>query len=244
MNEHSSEFEKYRNYIQSDSAKQAYDYLLFQAHSLEGFEIQPKPHGEVTRSIGFLKDGEQPYAFIVAQNWLLFYLRVPSNSTTEQIEDLRREFDTIKENKSGEVNFRIHNLTEAKRAVSLIFGKAQDRTEELFPDEVNKAECHTEGAVSQILVNRYERDAKARTKCLKAYGYQCTVCGFDFESTYGEIGREFIHVHHLKEISSIRKEYEIKPKDDLRPVCPNCHCMLHQRKPAYTIEELKEKLSA
>ena len=62
---------------------------------------------------------------------------------------------------------------------------------------------------------------------------------FDFEKVYGEVGKEFIHVHHLKEIASIGENYQINPLTDLRPVCPNCHAMLHRKNPAYTIEELQ-----
>ena len=73
-------------------------------------------------------------------------------------------------------------------------------------------------------------------------GYQCLVCGRNFEATYGEIGKGFIHVHHLTPIYSIGKEYELNVDTDLAPVCPNCHYMLHRKDPPYTIEELKEIL--
>ena len=56
---------------------------------------------------------------------------------------------------------------------------------------------------------------------------------------YGKIGEGFIHVHHLLELSVIKKEYKVDPINDLRPVCPNCHAMLHRKKPAYSIEELR-----
>lgn len=62
---------------------------------------------------------------------------------------------------------------------------------------------------------------------------------FDF---YGEIGEGFIHVHHLTPIHQIGKEYKVNYKEDLAPVCPNCHAMLHRKingnEP--TISELKE----
>ncbi|WP_431146162.1 HNH endonuclease [Bacillus cereus] len=73
-------------------------------------------------------------------------------------------------------------------------------------------------------------------------GFSCVVCGFNFEERYGQMGKDFTHVHHLKELSQIGEEYEINPIEDLRPVCPNCHSMLHKRKPAYSIEELKNLL--
>tara|TARA_R110002050_G_scaffold54303_4_gene122942 strand:- start:29513 stop:29710 length:198 start_codon:yes stop_codon:yes gene_type:complete len=57
---------------------------------------------------------------------------------------------------------------------------------------------------------------------------------------YGEIGKGFIHVHHLTPISEIGKKYQIDPINDLRPVCPNCHSMLHRRNPPISVNELKE----
>ncbi len=107
------------------------------------------------------------------------------------------------------------------------------------PEEVPSSATHLEGKVRQVLVNSYERNPKARTKCISHYGAICSVCAFDFGMAYGKIGEGFIHVHHLKEISSIAEEYEVDPIEDLRPVCPNCHAMLHTQRPALTIEMLK-----
>ena len=99
-----------------------------------------------------------------------------------------------------------------------------------------------EGALITVKANKYERNQKARKECVAKKGYQCLVCGRDFEATYGEIGKNFIHVHHLTPISTIGKEYELNVDTDLVPVCPNCHYMLHRKDPPYTIEELKDIL--
>ena len=99
-----------------------------------------------------------------------------------------------------------------------------------------------EGALMTVKANKYERSQKARRECVAKKGCQCLVCGRDFEMTYGEIGKGFIHVHHLTPISSIGKEYQLNVDTDLVPVCPNCHYMLHRKNPPYTIEELKKKL--
>ena len=100
-----------------------------------------------------------------------------------------------------------------------------------------------EGALITVKANKYERNQKARKECVAKKGYHCLVCGRDFESTYGEIGRGFIHVHHLTPISTIGQEYELNVDTDLVPVCPNCHYMLHRKNPPYTIEELKDILA-
>jgi 5-methylcytosine-specific restriction protein A len=111
-----------------------------------------------------------------------------------------------------------------------------------FPDEIEETDKHLEGSISQTVVNRYERDPKARRKCIDEYGPVCQVCSMDFERTYGTIGEGFIHVHQIKQISEIGEEYEVDPLVDLVPVCPNCHAMLHKRKPPFSVDELKEKL--
>lgn len=108
----------------------------------------------------------------------------------------------------------------------------------VWPDEVVNIEEYWEGAVHQIWVNRYERDVEARRKCLEYYGFDCYVCDFNFERVYGEIGRNLIHVHHLKPLSEIGKKYRLDPVKDLRPVCPNCHALIHQKTPPFSIEEI------
>jgi 5-methylcytosine-specific restriction protein A len=110
----------------------------------------------------------------------------------------------------------------------------------VFPEEVEAAKTFVEGRTRQITVNSYERSAEARSICIRHYGLDCSVCGFNFQAMYGEIGGSFIHVHHLKALSKVGTDYTLDPIKDLRPVCPNCHAMLHQRKPdAYSIKELK-----
>jgi 5-methylcytosine-specific restriction protein A len=97
-----------------------------------------------------------------------------------------------------------------------------------------------EGAKKSIIVNSYERNPVARQQCIKHWGTCCSVCEFDFEETYGALGTGFIHVHHLTPIAQIGKAYQIDPIKDLRPVCPNCHAMLHKQEPPLGIDELKE----
>lgn len=95
------------------------------------------------------------------------------------------------------------------------------------PSELAQGERYPEGAVQQSLVNRFERDPRARRLCIERYGPTCVVCNFDFGVTYGELADGFIHVHHLRPLSGIGREYFVDPVEDLRPVCPNCHAVLH-----------------
>ncbi len=112
------------------------------------------------------------------------------------------------------------------------------------PDELDEDDSKQifEGAKKHVVVNSYERNPKGRVECIEYYGLRCAVCEFDFEKTYGTVGARYIHVHHLTPISEIGREYTLDPIEDLRPVCPNCHAMLHKNKPPYTLEELREKI--
>mgnify|MGYP003587801494 CR=1 FL=1 len=121
--------------------------------------------------------------------------------------------------------------------------KAMNLTgEEQFPEELptNIQVTITEGAKKTITVNSYERNSKARQLCINHYGTSCQVCNFDFGKVYGKIGKDFIHVHHLTKVADIGDEYEVNPINDLRPVCPNCHAMLHKNEPPFSISELKD----
>ncbi len=116
---------------------------------------------------------------------------------------------------------------------------------EPLPNEIplNEEKKLFEGAKRTITVNAYERNSKARQLCIKHYGTTCIICGFNFEKKFGEHGKGFIHVHHLTPLADIGEHYEIDPIKDLRPVCPNCHSMLHRDEPPLTIEELKTMLT-
>ena len=110
---------------------------------------------------------------------------------------------------------------------------------ELMPDELLFSNQYSEGAVKKILVNYFERNPKARQECLDHYGLTCKVCGFNSEEVFGPMGRGFIHVHHLKPLSKIKKGYIVDPIKDLIPICPNCHSMIHKYNPPYKVEKLK-----
>lgn len=114
---------------------------------------------------------------------------------------------------------------------------ARTRGEFGFPDEVGG---YVEGATKTVHVNVYERDPRARRECISYYGCACLVCGIDFGKAYGPVGEGFIHVHHVRPLSKRSGKHAVDPINDLRPVCPNCHAMLHASDPPFTIEDLRE----
>lgn len=101
-------------------------------------------------------------------------------------------------------------------------------------------ENQAEGAKHIAIVNKYERSRVNRALCLMAHGYDCKICGMNFEKQYGTLGNKFIHVHHITPVSQMGGSYIINPVNDLIPVCPNCHAMLHRQEPPLKPEQLIE----
>ena len=120
---------------------------------------------------------------------------------------------------------------------------SDDEPASSLPEEIVGREL-VEGAAKTVTVNAYERNPAARAMRLAHHGYACVVCGFNFESFYGELGRNYIHVHHVVPLADVKGEYTVDPVKDLVPVCPNCHAMIHVTRPCLGIEQLKGYLAA
>lgn len=99
-----------------------------------------------------------------------------------------------------------------------------------------------EGRDYEVRGIRYERDSDARQRCIEYYGCRCQVCGMSFEEVYGEIGRDFIEVHHLVPISERGGDYIVDPIQDLIPLCSNCHSMIHRTSgERHSLHDLKSR---
>lgn len=129
-------------------------------------------------------------------------------------------------------------LRSEQEAQAEAAGVAADTT---FPDEVASAAVFPEGALRRVYVNAYERNPGARAACIAHYGATCVVCGFDF-AVYGRLAEGFIHVHHLVPLSQTGGEYEVDPVADMRPVCPNCHAVIHLGGECRKIEDVRQLL--
>jgi hypothetical protein len=139
-------------------------------------------------------------------------------------------------------NWRAYNPHESPQRNSGAGANRNNGTGNIYPDEPPPGHDYYEGAFTMAQVNRYERDRGARRACLAYHGRVCAVCEISFPERYGDIGKGFIHLHHLKPLGAIRKEYRVNPKTDLVPVCPNCHAMLHTSEPPLSIKELRASL--
>lgn len=112
---------------------------------------------------------------------------------------------------------------------------------EINPLETIETEHGIEGKKIRIYTTKYERDPANRREAIKLHGTRCMVCDFDFEEVYGELGKDFIEVHHTKPLSSLEHEVEVNPEEDLVCLCSNCHRMIHRnRNKIMTVQELKK----
>ena len=129
-------------------------------------------------------------------------------------------------------------VIEALRELGI--GRGDNR---LFQEELGVEHPLVEGTSFTVKVSVFERNPVARQKCIAYYGTNCFVCGFSFSAAYGRYAENYIHIHHLIPLASIGKQYIINPITDLRPVCANCHSVIHLRQPPYGIAEIKSMLS-
>lgn len=108
--------------------------------------------------------------------------------------------------------------------------------------ERDEIQIYKEGGSSTFIKKVYKRSKEARRTCIKYYGCKCFICGFDFEKVYGNVGKGYIQVHHLKLISEAKDVYEIDPIKDLIPVCANCHSIIHLFSRPFSPEDVKKMI--
>jgi len=108
----------------------------------------------------------------------------------------------------------------------------------------------TEGRKTKAVAEERQRSQKLRDAAVAHYtdskGYIiCVICNFDFKDVYGDLGDGYIEIHHTKPIFRHDEEGEEvflkEAVEKVKPVCANCHRMLHRkRKDPLTIEDLKD----
>ena len=92
----------------------------------------------------------------------------------------------------------------------------------------SKEREETEGERMHVEFERAHRNPILRQRCIDLWGYQCQCCGVDMAKAYGEeLGKNFIEVHHLKPISTYDESRPDDYVENLVPLCPNCHAMIH-----------------
>lgn len=97
-----------------------------------------------------------------------------------------------------------------------------------------------EGDRRYVFASRIERSHRNRINAIKFHGYKCKVCDFDFAHFYGDLGKNYIEVHHINPLAEQDGEQIVNPETDLVCLCANCHRMIHRsRECVLTVDELK-----
>jgi len=96
-----------------------------------------------------------------------------------------------------------------------------------YDDEAELAYTDREGRrylKTHLFCERSNKCVAAFKRSLKSF--ECSLCGFDFEKVYGEVGRGYIEAHHIIPVSTAG-ERDVKI-EDYQAVCSNCHRMIHR----------------
>ncbi len=98
-----------------------------------------------------------------------------------------------------------------------------------------------EGAISQAVVRRRERNPRNRLLCIRLHGEKCAVCDVEPRLRYGAAG-DIIEVHHLEPLALTTVPRPYDPRTDLVPLCPSCHRAVHTTRPVPLTPEALRKL--
>ena len=110
-----------------------------------------------------------------------------------------------------------------------------------------------EGRSISIFSKRRTRSQQLRKAAIEYYSapdkiIRCSVCHFSFEEYYGSHGCGFIEIHHEQPVCQYSREFETLLREAIlfvKPVCSNCHRMLHRNKEKpLTIRELQSIISS
>lgn len=143
---------------------------------------------------------------------------------------------------------RLTDKSDEQRDTEEVAGACLALLLSLLPTEDDEVEITPlgqglpEGALTRVVVNRYERCPSNRAAAIAAHGSTCKVCGFDFALFYGTLGEGFIEVHHRTPVSHMGEGYVLDPLKDLVPLCSNCHQMVHREDPPIPAENLRETI--
>ena len=147
-------------------------------------------------------------------------------------------------------DFISHHARDKLRALGFLVPGPDDRAADLAltPSELVQRSPFTEGAVRQITTNRRERSPKARSeaethyRALNGGRLCCQGCGIDFGLTYGPRGDGFMHFHHKAPLAKAKEERPVSGAEDLVPLCPNCHAMVHRGEVLWSVSDLQAQL--
>ena len=152
----------------------------------------------------------------------------------------KRLYEDQKDNLALLFSFQLEKTKE------ILSGMATGRRPIVLTDET----VISEGGVVEIA----NRHARQRSKALRdaAVEYytrngriECHACLLEFSRHYEAIGKNYIEIHHLNPICEYEGEVKIDLDDsikEVRPLCANCHRVVHLHKPILTIKAVQDAL--
>lgn len=88
---------------------------------------------------------------------------------------------------------------------------------------------------------RLTKEAKRVFKSKNEGRLFCECCGFEPFALYGERGRDRLDAHHRRPVEEMQVETETRV-EDLAIICPNCHDVIHSRRPWISVETLRGEI--
>lgn len=168
-------------------------------------------------------------------------------SDPEEVHRLWNKIKTDPELKAENAERSPVNYTEALRLFENYLRRpAVKGNKTIFSEdkEATNPELLSEGDLVELHITKHERNPELRRRCIDIQGWRCKGCGLDFKEKYGDLGVDFIEVHHLYPISQTEGEHEVDPGKDLVPLCANCHAMIHRLKGTeMTVEKLQSYIN-
>ncbi|MGF1692554.1 HNH endonuclease [Photobacterium kagoshimensis] len=183
----------------------------------------------------------EKYNYKQSRSYFLLYkgLEYPSKAIVGVAYRFQHSSSALAANEFNGGNATVRPLLE-NLGFTVIQRSVDDQPEKL-PEEVSGN--YDEGNVIQVKVNKYERSRAARKACIEIHGTVCIACSADLGKIYGAKYQGFIHIHHVRPLSTLKANYKVSPEKDLVPLCPNCHAIVHFSQTPLSISQLKQLIS-
>lgn len=123
---------------------------------------------------------------------------------------------------------------DVKEIIEEFVGKKGAKKAMLFDEDA----IISEGKKTEVSQKIYVRSSRLRDVAIEHYfkgnEIYCFACKFDFEATYGKLGKGYIEIHHVKPVyaygnTDINKTIQ-NALQNVTPLCSNCHRMIHRRR--------------
>lgn len=129
----------------------------------------------------------------------------------------------------------INNIQHSPEKLSKIFDTTIDRAKDIE----ESISIEEEKRVSNHISYEGRITAKDKNRMKVLLGYKCTACGADMSEIYGNIGHNYIELHHKIPYSKIKEnETRTLTENEFCVLCPNCHRMIHKLPDAGDIDLL------